>query len=424
LVGLRNGRVMVMHPFSNSPAHKAGLRPGDLIQSINGASAEGMTTADVADRLKGPRGTQVNVTVERQGRSEPATFAVTRDAIARKSVQDMQMLKPGIAYLKIDSFNENTSREVNDNLARIDEDRLEGLVLDLRGNPGGLLNEGVAVANEFLDKGQSIVSHRGRASTQQAYLAKGTERQRQYPIVVLVDRYSASAAEIVSGALQDHDRAWILGDTTFGKGLVQSQYPLSNETALLLTTAKYYTPSGRLIQREYSKTSFVDYYYRRGETKETKDVKATDSGRTVFGGGGITPDERFTGIQMTPFQTALVQRDSFFDFSAGYVGANQEQTDKKWRPGAPELTAFRSYLEQKGVRVPETDWETSQDWIRTRLQIEMQTAAFGKEEADRLAVPFDPIVEHAIESLSKAKALMEDSKRTVAQQKSAEDSSN
>ena len=261
-VGARNNKTMVMEIFTGAPAYKAGIRPGDVITAVNDKPTEGLTTADVADLLKGPRGTVVKVTVMRQGHEAPLVFDVMRDEISRKSVPYGFFVRPGIAYMQILQFTETTSRELDANLKRLGEQNIKGLILDLRGNPGGLLNEGVAVADRFLQKGQTIVSHRGRASAEKPYVARNGNDGRDYPIVVLVNRYSASAAEIVAGALQDHDRAWIFGDNTFGKGLVQTVYPLSENTGLALTTAKYYTPSGRLIQRDYSSMSFFDYYYR------------------------------------------------------------------------------------------------------------------------------------------------------------------
>ena len=216
-------------PFAGSPAYKAGIRPGDVILEVNDKRTDNMTTTEVADLLKGPRGTQVQVVIAREGADKPIIFNIIRDEIPRKSVEDAFWLKPGVMYLDIQSFNENTSREVEENFRRLGEQNVKGLILDLRENPGGLLNEGVAVADRFLQKGQTIVSHRGRSSPEKPYVARHGNSGYDYPIVVLVNRYSASAAEIVAGALQDHDRALILGDNTFGKGLVQTVYPLCGE---------------------------------------------------------------------------------------------------------------------------------------------------------------------------------------------------
>ncbi|MEO8027902.1 MAG: S41 family peptidase, partial [Bryobacteraceae bacterium] len=280
-VGPRNGKTIVIEPFAGTPAYKAGLRPGDVLLFVNDKNTEGMTTTEIADTLKGPRNTPVQIVVSRQGEAKPLTFNLMRDEIPRNSIKTAFFVRPGIAFIDIDSFTETTSRELEDNLKRLGENNIRGLILDLRANPGGLLNEGVDVAGHFLKKGDLVVSHRGRASAEKPYIARRGNSGKDYPVVVLVNRYSASAAEIVAGALQDHDRAWILGENTFGKGLVQTVYPLGENTGLALTTAHYYTPSGRLIQRDYSNISFLDYYYHKNlEAKNAKDVKMTDSGRT------------------------------------------------------------------------------------------------------------------------------------------------
>src|SRR5689334_10862692 len=310
--GVANGKTMVVAPFPGSPAYRAGLRPGDLIVKVNDKPTDNLTTTEVADLLKGPRGTNVKITVQREGSEAPIVFEVTRDEIARKFVHDAFWLKPGIAYIWIEGFNETTSKDLQENLNRLGENKITGLVLDLRGNPGGLLNEGVAVADKFLQKGQVIVSHRGRTSPEKVYKATHGNGGRDYPIVVLVNHLSASAAEIVSGALQDHDRGLILGEQTFGKGLVQTVYPLAENTGLALTTAHFYTPSGRLIQRDYTNKSFFDYYVHRDEnTRNPVDVKMTDGGRTVYGGGGITPDEKYESTKMDRLEAELF-RFGFF----------------------------------------------------------------------------------------------------------------
>src|SRR5215470_11182894 len=233
-VGERNNRVIVMAPFLGTPAYRAGLRPGDIIVAVDGKSTENMDTTQVADLLKGPKGTPVRVTIMREGEGKPLEFSLVRAEIPRYSVDIKELIKPGIGYMHVSTFNENTSREVQEALDGFGE--IKGLIMDLRGNPGGLLNDAVDVADKFLPRGAVIVSHRGRATPNREYKARDGNGGRDYPIVILVNRGTASAAEIVSGALQDHDRALIVGETTFGKGLVQTVYPLWGNTALALTT--------------------------------------------------------------------------------------------------------------------------------------------------------------------------------------------
>src|SRR5271170_614366 len=355
-VAPRNGKTIVVAPFGGSPAYKAGLRPGDVILAVNDKKTDALSTTEVADLLKGPRATHVQVTVGREGADKPIVFDIVRDEISRNSVEDAFWVHPGIMYMKITQFNENTSQEMEDNFKRLGEANVKGLVLDLRENPGGLLNEGVAVAGHYLRKGEVVVSHRGRASAEKPYLARGSASGQNYPIVVLVNRYSASAAEIVSGALQDHDRGWILGETTFGKGLVQTVYPLGEETALALTTAHYYTPSGRLIQRDYSNISFLDYYSHTNlDLKNAKDVKKTDSGRTVYGGGGITPDEKYTAAKYNKFQTEVLRKYALYNFSAKFFGGRQDtKLPKEWEPDDRTVNDFRDFLQQNKVEFTDT----------------------------------------------------------------------
>jgi carboxyl-terminal processing protease len=416
-VAPRGGKTIVIAPFEGSPAYKAGIRPGDAILEVNDKRTDGLTTTEVADLLKGPRGTQVQVVIAREGVEKPIPFNIVRDEIPRKSVEDAFFVQPGIAYLDIQQFNENTSREMEDNFKRLDEGKIKGLILDLRENPGGLLNEGVAVADHFLQKGQMIVSHRGRSSPDKPYYARHGNQGRDYPIVVLVNRYSASAAEIVAGALQDHDRAWVLGDNTFGKGLVQTVYPLSENTGLALTTAHFYTPSGRLIQRDYTNTSFYNYYYNRqeGGTKNLQDVKMTDSGRTVYGGGGITPDEKFLPPKANHFQTELLRKYAFFNFTAKYFGTHDTKLSKDWAPDQAMMNDFHAFLLKEGAQFTEAEFAESNDWTKQQLRREMFITAFGVEDARKLGVQNDPVVLKGIESLSKAKSLQETAKKMIVQ---------
>lgn len=416
----RTGKPMVIHPFGGTPAYKAGLRPGDLLVEVNDKRVDTLSTAEVADMLKGPKGTPVQVVVTREGSAKPLTFNMVRDEIPRNSVDTAFWVKPGIAYMRIQSFIETTSKEVEDNLKALGERNIKGLILDLRENPGGLLTEGVNTAGHWLDRGQVVVSHRGRAYSEKPYLARGSEYGEDYPIVVLVNRYSASAAEIVSGALQDHDRAWILGDTTFGKGLVQTVYPLSDNTGLALTTQHYYTPSGRLIQRDYSNISFLDYYYgKRDNNQVSQDVKQTDLGRVVYGGGGITPDEKYEPPKLDGFELNVIRRNAFFNFSAYYFGDHVTKLPKGWTPDESVLEAFHDWLMKQNVSFTEADWTRDHSWMRDELRAEMYITAFSYEDSQRIAVEQDPEIQKAIEAMPKAANLLAESKARFEKQRAS-----
>lgn len=415
-VAPRGGKTIVIAPFPGSPAYKAGIRPGDTILQVNDKPTDNLTTSEVADLLKGPRGTKVQVVVGRQGVDDPITFNIVRDEIPRKSVQDAFWLRPGIAFLEIDSFNENTSREVEENLKRLGEHNIKGLILDLRDNAGGLLNEGVAVAGRFLLPGQTVVSHRGRSSPEKPYVARNGSPRRDYPIVALVNGFSASAAEIVAGALQDHDRGWVIGENTFGKGLVQTVYPLSENTGLALTTARYYTPSGRMIQRSYEGTTFLEYYYNKDKAeKNPLDVKMTDSGRTVYGGNGIAPDEKYEGPELNRFQKDLLRRFAFFNFTAKYFGQHNPKLTPGWDPDNEVLNEFHRYLLDSGVQFTEAEYAEVHDWIKQQVKREFYITGLGFEESRRFSIETDPLVKKALEALPKAKELLDNAKKMIVQ---------
>src|ERR1035437_7047863 len=326
----QNGKVYVVYPFEGTPSFKAGIHPGDIIfsvddkiVSVDGKIPDGLISSDmVAKALKGPKGTHVQATMLREGQSKPLVFDLVRDEIPHPSVDLAYEIRPDVGYIHLTQFQETTAQEV---IASIDGfSNLKGLILDLRGNPGGLLSQAVEVCDHLLSKGQGIVSQRGRAYPDQEYKATRGNGGKTFPIVVLVNRGTASAAEIVSGALQDHDRALIVGETTFGKGLVQTVYDLGEHTmGLALTTYHYYTPSGRLLQRNYTGVSLYDYYYNHAGAQPTdttnREVKFTDAGRTVYGGGGITPDEKIESPKSNHFQDSLAYKSAFFHFAAHYL---------------------------------------------------------------------------------------------------------
>jgi carboxyl-terminal processing protease len=415
-VGSPEGKVVVMYPFEGSPAFKAGLRPGDQIVSVNDTNTENSNVTQVSSMLKGPKGTPVTITVKRLGEAEPLHFSLVRDNVPRGTVNYAFWMRPGIAYMRIEAFNETTSHEVDQALAHFPESAIDGLILDLRDNPGGLVQEAVNVADRFLRKGQLIVSHHGRASAETKFVAKKGERGREYPIVVLVNRGTASAAEILSGALQDHDRAWIFGETTFGKGLVQAPFPLYGNSALLLTIAKYYTPSGRLIQRDYSHQGLYEYLSRTEGQTNLKDMKKTDSGRIVFGGDGIAPDEKYEAPKASLLEAQLSDKLAFFFYAPEFFATHDEHLSKDWKPTDQVMEDFRFFAKRRGIEFTPEEFDRDRSWVQERLREELFITAFSREESDRLTFLNDPEVRKAMDSLPSSKALLDKAHEIIAHQ--------
>jgi len=406
--------TVVLAPIPGSPAFRAGLRPGDIVAKVDGKPTEGLGTPQVADMLKGPKGTQVHVTISREGYDQALEFDITRDEISQRSVDDTFLIRPGIAYIRVSKFNENTNDELSEALKKLNEKNLQGLVLDLRGNPGGLLQEAVEVSDHFLEKGQLIVYHYGRHSQEKRYSAMKGDDGNEYPIVVLINRMSASAAEIVTGALQDHDRALVMGEPSFGKGLVQTVYPLSEHTGLALTTARYYTPSGRLIQREYTNVSLYDYYYHPEHTsKNHSEVRLTDGGREVYGGGGITPDVPVPDPTLTPAQEMLLQHSAFFNFGKYYLGTHKT-IPKDFQVNDDVLDEFKQFLAKEKITFSDHDMKDNLEFVKTRIRFQLVESIFGENEANKIGIESDPLVLKALEDMPQAKELLAKAKRYVA----------
>ena len=401
----QNDKVYVVAPYENTPSYRAGIHPGDVIAAVNGKSTTGWTSDQVAKALKGPKGTHVQVAMIRVGAPKPLDFDLVRDEIPHPSIDLNYEIRPGIGYIHITQFQETTGQEFVDALNSFDN--LKGLVLDLRNNPGGLLSQAVDVCDHLLAKGQVIVSQRGRAYPDQVYRATRGNGGKDFPIVVLVNRGTASAAEIVSGALQDHDRALIAGETTFGKGLVQTVYNLSEKTGLALTTYHYYTPSGRLIQRNYEGVSLYDYFYNHAgalpSNSSNRDVELTDSGRTVYGGGGITPDEKIPNMDLNDFQQRLLYKDVFFHFAPVYVA--HHTVDKNFQVDGAVLDEFKKFLTDQGVAWTDADLNGVMDWLKMSIKDKIVTIGFGQLQGLRVRANWDPAIEKAIAYLPQAQAL-------------------
>ncbi|HKS27132.1 MAG TPA: S41 family peptidase [Pyrinomonadaceae bacterium] len=415
--------------FENSPAYRAGLRYGDKITAINGQSMVGKPYGQVRENLRGPRGTVARVTVEHlDGRTE--TVEITRDAVPQPSIPEAYMIRPGIGYVAMTGgFNTTTADEFRSALDKLHEQGMQMLILDLRGNGGGLLNQAVKVANTFLKRGQLIVTQKGRVrGSSETYMADN-EAPDKSPLVVLVNRGTASASEIVAGAMQDHDRAIIVGENTFGKGLVQIPFPVDYGSALMLTIAKYYTPSGRLIQRDYSNSSFYDYYTNGGSYRTenqtapqqpTGPESRTDTGRAVYGGGGITPDETVKPRLISTAQQRLVDPAFAFalEMSRGRVAGFEQyklqrgidyRSDLKTTDFTVTDTLFKAF---KDFVATKTDYKISaaqldkeRGFIERQLRYELATAAYGTTTAFQVFNHDDPQITKAIDLLPRAREL-------------------
>ena len=424
----------IVATFENAPAFKAGLRFGDRIVEVDGQSVIGKNSAEVRDKLRGPKGTTVRVTVEKAATLGRETVEITRTAVPQPTVQDSYMIKPGVGYVDMTrGFNRTTADEFVEALEELRRQGMTQLVLDLRNNPGGLLDQAVKVASQFLPRGQTILSQRGRVEGVDRTYKSENSSPDTTPIVVLVNRNSASASEIVAGALQDHDRALVIGETTFGKGLVQSIIPLEYGTALTLTSTKYYTPSGRLIQRDYSSEGLYDYYTRGGigQDENSNAVKPqptptgpeslTDTGRKVYGGGGIAPDENIKPRTVSVAQQRLI--DPIFAFTRELVNGRVRGFEdyKVGRPiefsrdlKADEYVvtdnlfkAFKTFTlgDETYKGLTEAQLDKARDFVARQMRYDISSAAYGTVTATQALVSDDPQVSKAIEVLPRAREL-------------------
>ena len=421
-----NGAITVVQLFEGSPAHQAGIRRGDVIAEIEGVDTEGWTTDQAVSELKGQKGTTVSIGIRRLGYEALIPLDVMRDEIQIRSVRSAFMIDSTTGYVQLAEFAEHSDDEVGEALADLTSKGMTRLVFDLRSNPGGPLDQAIRITNRFLPKGDLIVYTRGRVSNaDQHYRATEESDYTDLPIIVLTNRDSASASEIVSGALQDHDRALIVGETTFGKALVQSVYRISQGAGLAVTTARYYTPSGRLIQRPWDGT-FDEYLtYRQRDQDPNKehaaeDLKLTDGGRKVYGGGGIEPDRRMDGpvdgFSPSRLGRALYGRQLFDQFAQRFSrqgdarvpeggGSDRREIQSGFQVDDIMLQEFRNMLEEMEVEIDEAEWQEDIEFIRVMVRYEIDFDLFGAAEAKRRLSAADPQVQYALTLFPEARRL-------------------
>jgi len=399
--------LTVISPLEGTPAWNAGIRPGDVISQIEGTDTLDMSIDEALRRLKGPKGTKVSITITRPGDEEVLHFTLVRDDIPTNSIRYAFMLRPGIGYIRIDNFTRTTEREMEEEIQALYQQDMNRLVLDLRRNPGGLLDQAVRVSDHFLRKGQMIVYTQGRIrGSDQEFRASGMGNHPELPLIVLVDKFSASASEIVSGAIQDHDRGLIVGKPTWGKGLVQTVYPLSQGAALALTTARYYTPSGRLIQRDYD--SLEDYlsYEDEGAPEATpaSEIRRTDSGRTVYGGGGIHPDVLVDLEPTSKFVDQLQRGQAFFHFSVEYNTRHKGLT-RGFEVTPAILSEFQQFLDRRKIAWTPAEIEADEARLKTEIRQAISSTLWGLEEGYKVTIEIDRQVQRAIDLFPEARQL-------------------
>ncbi|MCP3982586.1 MAG: S41 family peptidase [bacterium] len=414
--------LTIIAPIDGTPAHRVGLQSGDIIAEIEGQATIEMTVHEAVRLLKGEKGTEVTITINRPGLEEPFDVTIERADIPIESIRVAYMLGEDTGLVRISNFTSTTADELDEAIRMLEEQGMTQLLIDLRGNPGGLLDQAVQVTERFITDGSLVVYTRGRIpGANQDYLAKADTDRSELPLVVLVDGSSASASEIFSGAIQDHDRGLVVGANTFGKGLVQRVIPLRDGGALAVTTAKYYTPSGRLIQRDYS--DLERYYLNRasdeqhGETVGTPEgdeelpqqppnteVFYTASGREVYGGGGIHPDYVVEAPPAPALVIRLIRQNVVFDYSVLFSNSH-EIIPRDFQVSEEMFDEFREFLHEREFEFDEAELLEHRDLISLRLRAQLGRMRFGQEEESRILAEADPQVQKALELFEEAAAL-------------------
>jgi carboxyl-terminal processing protease len=425
LVSRRNGRITVISPVEGTPAHRAGLRAGDVIVAVDGESTETLTLDEAVDRIKGPKGTPVTLEVARQGLSEPLPVTIVRDEIPQTTVRYAYMLTDDVGYVRLTDFSRSTFREMQQALADLRKRGMERLLLDLRNNGGGLLDQTVLVADLFLPPEAMIVSTSGRTPDAFQELRAGDDvPEVGLPLVVLVNTGTASAAEILAGAIQDHDVGLVVGTPTWGKGLVQTVYNLSYGSGIALTTSRYHTPSGRVIQRDYS-----DYYdYFTGPAAALPEEPAdppsapgetffTELGREVYGGGGITPDVVVELPEMSESLQRLYLRNAFFDFAVRYT-TDHPQPEPVWEPDVALVEELAAWAVETEIMSQDDADEALADAatveaIRRQIHADVLNSVVGSEASHRALASGDRQIERGLELFDEAAALLDRQRRAT-----------
>jgi len=408
VISVRDGILTVISPMEGTPAYQMGIQGGDRILFIEGESTKGLKSEDAVKRLRGPKGTKVTISIAREGVEGMTDYTITRDIIELKSVP-YAFLLPGhdsIGYVRVSQFMKTTSADLEAAMTKLERENIQGLVLDLRRNPGGLLDQAVAVSELFLEKDELITFTKGRKrASNHKFFDRTEESHEGYPMIVLVNGSSASASEIVAGAIQDWDRGLVVGTGTFGKGSVQSVLPLSEDSGLKITTAKYYTPSGRSIHKDEKPITVLadppsDSLPKHPEFR-------TNAGRTVYGGGGITPDISIDQERLTKLADALERKSLFFDYAVSYVGNHKGPVDEKLRVTDAMLADFEELARSKEIVFADSEFVADRPYIDCRIRSELLRKRFGDEVAYKTMIEQDDQLAKAVALFDKARTLQQ-----------------
>lgn len=427
-----NDTITVVSPITGGPSETLGILPGDRIIKIEGENCVGFNNDQVREKLKGKAGTKVNVSISRTGVPDLIDFEITRDKIPIYSVDASLMLENNTGYISVSRFSETTFDELNEALTKLKQQGMKQLILDLRGNPGGYLSQAVDMADLFIDGKKKIVYTEGRRKeTDEEYFASKPSPYEETPLIVMINHGSASASEIVSGAIQDWDRGLIIGETSFGKGLVQRQFLLSDNSALRLTISKYFTPSGRSIQRDYSDKKKYEEYYANfndssvaqgdnlehsAEEDSTKPVYHTHSGRVVYGGGGITPDYIINNERITSYTSNLLRQNVFYQFILNYIESNGKEITTTYSDDLSKFSSdfelsevdmnnFVKFASSKEVKFSENEYNTDKEYIKTRLKAQLARNYWKNEGWYTVMLKVDNQVETALGLFGEAKEI-------------------
>lgn len=418
--------IVVISPIEGGPAWRLGILPGDVISRINGETTVPISSYEAMQKLRGEKGTKVTITFVRDGVDKPFELTIAREEIPLLSVPYAFLLDNGVGYIYVRNFGEDTPRELEDALAKLTAQGMKSLLLDLRLNTGGALVPSIEISDLFLPKGALIVSMKGRNPVyDREFPAFLDDQYEKLPLVILIDQGTASASEIVSGAVMDHDRGIVVGEDSWGKGLVQTVFPLAPNMAVALTVAKYLTPSGRSIQRDYSRLD--DYMMSKRAPEDSREVRYTDRGRKVLGQGGITPDYAVNSL-LKPFTGRLRMSGTFFSYARRLVqhqtglgrkfvfpndpkeaaapAAGKIQIGTSFVVNADVVADFRKFLGTRQVEYDEKTFKEAEPEIRRELEREIAGAIWGVDAGVRAARRNDPVVMKAIEVMPEAVRLL------------------